>query len=363
MKARALALTVLLVAGCTAGENSAEESSADSQVGTIVQLEKSVLDRLENVGVREPEEKDLEQVIGSLSEVKDELLGEFDSVVEIYPRANIENVYERRLESALRDERGLPPFVTESGFPNYLIPEVEGALLEWLPTVVSISWSESDYALEGVSGVAVSSDLILADAEALTLELGSVSSENARMPQEVSVELFDGTEVIGSPETIVRTGSAYWAVIQIDSAAVLKPRPLGSQAVIEIGDPFVAIGHPDTVGRWSTSVGIAELVFSRFDPEGTDKMIPSLDLSNPYYLGMQGGAVLNPVGELVGLIQYGFARADTTIGGPGGVAPSPASDYLFPASPFISQGLAMTVVRIEPIIDALVEKGYDVRAG
>jgi S1-C subfamily serine protease len=316
------------------------------------------VDEAVSVGAEVSSTSSVEELVRALEGRRNELLGTFEKVSDVYPQRFIERVYDRRIESALREASGLPPFVTESGFPTYLLPQVEENLDRWRQSVVSLAWSGSGTGLTAVSGVIIGENTIVAEANGISTQLGTVGTESAPLPSMVNVTFLDGTTAQAVPQGIVRVGYDYWAVMESAQELPFPPLPIDANANLAIGEPVVAIGHPGTVGRWVGTLGVVEESYLIVDPEDPEAVIPTITSTNPYWLGMQGGALVTPDGELVALVVYAFLREGMTTGGPGGTAPSPVPDFLFPESPYISQDLVMQSVDIGAVIEALEVNGY-----
>jgi hypothetical protein len=352
MRLFALLAVACIVAGCAAGDGESSNGFPGDR------LEDTLLIEAAGVGVDLDPDATSEELVSALLDRRAELLGKYDNANDVYPERFLERIFDRRIESALRESRGLPSFVTESGFPSYMVPEVAAGVERWRESIVSLAWEAPGSALEGVTGVIVASDTIIAEANGISTSQSFVRSENAPLPSIVRVTLINGETIEAQPQGIVRTGYEYFAVLKTDEPLPFSPLPIAEGVSFTPGDALVTIGHPSTVGRWVATLGIVEEVWSYQDPEDSEVSIPGISITNPYWIGMQGSVVVSPEGELVAFLLSAYLRQGMTSGGPAGIAPTPVGDFLFPSSPYISQNLVSQAYRVDAVIDVLEREGY-----
>ena len=124
--------------------------------------------------------------------------------------------------------------------------------------------------------------------------------ENA---DEITVSLMDDrtlkAEVVGSD-----AGSDI-AVLQVDPDGLLE-MPLGNSDELRVGDFVFAIGNPFRLRHTVTSGIVSGLGRTGINPEGYEDFIQTDASINP---GNSGGALINQVGELVGINTAIFSRS------------------------------------------------------
>lgn len=84
----------------------------------------------------------------------------------------------------------------------------------------------------------------------------------------------------------------------VDPPADLVPIPFADSARVEVGEPVVAIGHPETGGLWTLTTGSVSTVVSDFQGiDGKDVFQTEASVNR----GNSGGPLLNAYGQLVGV--------------------------------------------------------------
>lgn len=133
----------------------------------------------------------------------------------------------------------------------------------------------------------------------------------------INVTLYNGDTY---PATLVGSDSDYdVAVLKID-AKDLPAVTLGSSTDVNVGDTVMAIGNPLGELTFSMSQGIVSCVNRAINVEGTPFNMIQVDASiNP---GNSGGPLMNPYGEVVGIVSAKYSSyANTTVEGLGFAIP------------------------------------------
>jgi len=89
------------------------------------------------------------------------------------------------------------------------------------------------------------------------------------------------------------------ALLKIVDGPVDRPAiPLADSADVEVGEPVVAIGHPETGGLWTLTTGSVSTVIADFQGiDGKDVFQTEASVNR----GNSGGPLLNAYGQLVGV--------------------------------------------------------------
>jgi len=84
----------------------------------------------------------------------------------------------------------------------------------------------------------------------------------------------------------------------VEPPSDLVPIPFANSSRVEVGEPVVAIGHPETGGLWTLTTGSVSSVVSDFqNVDGKDVFQTEASVNR----GNSGGPLLNAYGQLVGI--------------------------------------------------------------
>jgi len=126
----------------------------------------------------------------------------------------------------------------------------------------------------------------------------------------IKVALSDGREF--TSHLILEDEATDIALLQIESEAQNFPiLPLGDSDRVEVGDLVLAIGNPFGVGQTVTSGIVSAQARSRVGLTDNDYFIQTDAAINP---GNSGGALVNMMGELIGINTAIYSRSGGSIG-------------------------------------------------
>lgn len=157
------------------------------------------------------------------------------------------------------------------------------------------------------TGMGGTGSIIRPDGLVLTNAHVVVNSADHRPYSHISIFLKP-ERVTGSPKTdlakrftarvIAANESLDLALLQIEQAPALRAIVFGDPATVRIGDPVLAIGHPEQGGMWTLTSGLISAEFEDFNGT-TGKHVFQTDTG--LNRGNSGGPLLDSRGYMIGI--------------------------------------------------------------
>jgi serine protease Do len=135
---------------------------------------------------------------------------------------------------------------------------------------------------------------VILDHDGKPLDVLAVYLKPKEVESDLSKNLTDRREAV-----LVKYNRALdLALLEIKDAPEVPPIQLGDSSAVEIGDPVLAIGHPESGGLWSLTSGKIGSILMNFEKiEGKDVFQSEASINR----GNSGGPLLDYDGRLIGI--------------------------------------------------------------
>ena len=178
---------------------------------------------------------------------------------------------------------------TVSGFPEDKLDEAYELAAKMRGSVVQVFGMNDGFETGSGTGFLVEPNVIATNDH--VIDFGSVDTE-------IYVRTIDGKVFTGE---LIATDSYG------DVALVRLPRPIDaeifqiSRKMVEVGEPVVAVGHPDMIGNWVTMAGVVTTVGSEYWLDDASRKYRDVDTSLPTSPGSSGSAITRLDGVVVAI--------------------------------------------------------------